>query len=391
MLGGGFIGDFYVHSLHGQRRIDRVHVVYSRSEKTAKKLAERWSIPAWTTDMSEAVNATDIDTVVIALPNYQHLEAVKLAAESGKAVLITKPLGRNAKEAKEMLDLVEKHGVFHGYLEDLCYTPKTLKARESVRNGALGDILWVRSRETHPGPHSDWFWNPELSGGGAIVDLGCHCIEIARNFIGKEVKPLEVMCWADTQVKPIDAEDHAIALVKYASGAIGQFEVSWCFRGGMDLRDEVMGVEGTMFLNHFLRTGLEVFTAVGEGDYVAEKAESATGWLFPVGDEVNALGYDHMFTDMFNAMDNNTKPMETFYDGYVVNAIIDACYKSAKSKKWEPVELEVWRGSDEVKKGPTMKEYDDTYFLIKEEKLPDGSVKLILKDKKSGEIIQKNK
>lgn len=391
MLGGGFIGDFYVNTLHGQRRIDRVHVVYSRSESSAKKMAGRWGIPTWTTDIKEAVNHPDIDTVVVALPNFQHLEAVRLAAEAGKAILVTKPLGRNAKEAREMLNLVEKHGVFHGYLEDLCYTPKTLKARESIRNGALGNILWVRSRETHPGPHSDWFWDSELSGGGAIIDLGCHCIEIARNFIGKNTKPLEVMCWADTQVKPIDAEDHAIALVKYASGAIGQFEVSWCFRGGMDLRDEVMGVEGTVFLNHFLRTGIEMFTAVGEGEYVAEKAETAAGWLFPVGDEVNALGYDFMFTDMFDAMEDGKQPMETFYDGYVVNAIIDACYKSAKTKKWEPVELEIWRGSEEIMKGPQLKDYNDQYYLIKEEKIPDGTVKLILKDKKSGKIIQKIK
>jgi len=391
MLGGGFIGDFYVHALHGHRRPDRVQVVYSRSESSAKKVAERHGIPHWTIDINEAVNHPDIDTVVVALPNFQHLEAVRLAAEAGKAVLITKPLGRNAKEAKEMLDLVEKHGVFHGYLEDLCYTPKTLKAVESVRNGALGDILWVRARETHPGPHSDWFWNKELSGGGAIIDLGCHCIEIARNYIGKDVRPVEVMCWADTQVKPIEAEDHAIALVKYASGAIGQFEVSWCFRGGMDLRDEVMGVEGTIFLNHFLRTGFDMYTAVGEGDYVAEKAESATGWLFPVGDEVNTLGYDFMFTDMFNAMDEGKQPMETFYDGYVVNAIMDACYKSSESKKWELVELEDWRGSDEVSGGPQLKEYDKQYYLIKEEMIPDGTVKLILKNKVSGEIIQKIK
>jgi predicted dehydrogenase len=389
MLGGGFIGDFYVHALHGQRRTDRVRVVYSRSESSARKLAERRGIPAWTTDMKEAVNHPDIDTVVVGLPNFQHLEAVRLSAEAGKAVLVTKPLGRNAKEAREMLGLVEKYGVFHGYLEDLCYTPKTLKACESVRNGALGDILWVRARETHPGPHSDWFWDPELSGGGAIIDLGCHCIEIARNYIGKDVKPLEVMCWADTQVKPIDAEDHAIALVRYASGAIGQFEVSWCFRGGMDLRDEVMGVEGTIFLNHFLRTGFDLYTAAGEGDYVAEKAESSTGWLFPVGDEVNALGYDFMFTDMFDAMDEGREPMETFYDGYVVNVIMDACYRSSKSKRWEPVELEEWRGSERTGKGPRLNDYDDNYYLIKEEKIPDGTVKLILKDKLSGKIIQR--
>lgn len=389
MLGGGFIGDFYTHTLHSQRRQDLVKVIYSRSENSAKKIAARWNIPKWTTDMKKAVEDPEIDTVVVALPNHLHLEAVKLSAEAGKSVLVTKPLGRNARESKEMLEIVEKQGVFHGYLEDLCYTPKTLKSLESIKNGALGDILWVRSRETHPGPHSDWFWNPEFSGGGAIIDLGCHCIEIARNFIGKNVKPLEVMCWADTQVKPIEAEDHAIALVKYASGAIGQFEVSWCFRGGMDLRDEVMGVEGTMFLNHFLRTGLEVFTAVGEREYVAEKAETATGWLFPVGDEVNALGYDYMFTDMFDAIDERRSPMETFYDGYVVNAIIDACYKSANSKKWEPVELEVWRGSEDIAKGPKMIDFDEKYYLIKEEMLPNGTKKLILKDKVSGKIIQR--
>ena len=85
-----------------------------------------------------------------------------------------------------------------------------------------------------------------------MVDLGCHCVEIARNYIGKDIKPVEVMCWAATQVHPIKAEDSAIGLVKYANGAMGQFEVSWCFRGGMDLRDEVMGTEGTIWLNNFL-------------------------------------------------------------------------------------------------------------------------------------------
>ena len=171
-----------------------------------------------------------------------------------------------------MLDLVENAGVFGGYLEDLVYPPKTLKALESVQNGALGKILWVRSRETHPGPHSDWFWDLEQAGGGAIVDMGCHCIEIIRNFVGKNNKPLEVMCWADTLVHPIDAEDHGIALIRFESGAMGQFEVSWAFRGGMDLRDEVSGSEGTIWLNHWLRTGFEMFTAVGQGGYVAEKS-----------------------------------------------------------------------------------------------------------------------
>ncbi len=196
------------------------------------------------TDLRQAIEDPETDTVVIGLPNSQHVEAVELAAAAGKAVLCTKPLGRTAAEAKQMLDIVERAGVFAGYLEDLVYTPKTLKAISSVKAGALGDVLWVRSRETHPGPHSAWFWDVEQAGGGAIIDLGCHCAEIIRNFMGKHNRPVEVMCWADTLVHPIAAEDNAIALIRFESGAIGQFEVSWAFRGGMDLRDEVAGTNG---------------------------------------------------------------------------------------------------------------------------------------------------
>ncbi|MBZ0303214.1 MAG: gfo/Idh/MocA family oxidoreductase, partial [Anaerolineae bacterium] len=254
--------------------------------------------------------------------------------------------------------------------------------------GAVGRVLWTRSREAHPGPHSDWFWDKTLSGGGAIIDIGCHCIAISRNFIGKDVRPLEVMCWADTQVHPIEAEDTAIGLVRYASGAMAQFEVSWAFRGGMDIRDEVAGTEGTIWLNHWLRTGYEMFTAVKDGGYVSEKTESDHGWLFPSGDEINELGYAHMFTDMFDALDQGQPPMETFYDGYVINAIMDAAYRSAASRQWEPVEIEDWRGSDATASSPETTAYDDAHDLIKKEVMPDGRTKLILKEKASGRIVQ---
>ncbi len=387
MLGTGLIGMFYTMTIHGQRSRDRVTKVYSRTPERAEQFAGEWNIPSWTADLDEAIAAEDTDTVVIGLPNHLHLECVRKAAAAGKAILCTKPLGRTADEAKQMLDIVEQAGVFHGYLEDLVYTPKTLKAIASVRAGALGDVMWVRSRETHPGPHSSWFWDLQQAGGGAIVDMGCHCIEITRSFVGKDIRPVEVMCWADTLVHPIEAEDQAIALIRYENGAIGQFEVSWAFRGGMDLRDEVAGTEGTIMLNHWLRTGFEMFTTGESGSYVAEKAESESGWLFPVGDEPHALGYVHMFSDMFDALDNGTSPREDFYDGYVVNAIIDACYASAKSKKWEPVQVE-WRGAEAVRPVGSGKKTFDGKDLIKEERMPDGSVKRILKDKKTGEISE---
>ncbi len=387
MLGTGLIASFYTQTILGRRSRDTVGMVYSQREERAAAFASEWKIPRHTTDLAAAIRDETTDVVVVGIPNDRHEEAVRLAAEAGKAVLCTKPLGRNAAEARRMLAAVEKAGVFHGYLEDLVYTPKTLKSIASVQQGAVGKVLWVRSRETHPGPHSAWFWDAARAGGGAMIDMGCHCAEIIRCFVGKGNRPVEVVCWADTLVHPIEAEDHGIALIRFESGAVGQFEVSWAFRGGMDLRDEVSGTQGTIMLNHWLRTGFEMFTTGGAGGYVAEKVESESGWLFPVGDEPHALGYAHMFDDMFNAMDAQRPPMETFYDGYVVNAVLDACYRSAREKAWTPVDLDDWRGGS-VASGAQPEAADGEYVLIKEERMPDGAVKRIRKNVRTGEVTQ---
>jgi predicted dehydrogenase len=387
MLGTGLIGDFYTAALHGQRSRDRVRVVYSRTEERGSAFAKRWGIAEHTTDLRAAIEHPETDVVVVGLPNHLHEEVVGLVAAAGKPVLCTKPLGRTAEEAARMLAAVERAGVFAGYLEDLCYTPKTLKALDSVRSGAIGEVTWARSREAHPGPHSAWFWDGRLTGGGAIVDLGCHCIEIIRSYVGKGNRPVDVLCHTDTLVHPIADEDNAIALIRFESGAVGQFEVSWTFRGGMDLRDEVAGTQGTIWTNHFLRTGFEVFTAGGGGGYVAEKSESSAGWLFPVGDEMSELGYVDMFTDMFRSIEERRAPRETFYDGYVVNAVIDACYRSAREGGWVPVELD-WRHGTTPRIAATPETYDG-HVVIKREILPDGRHKLILKDPQSGDFTDR--
>jgi predicted dehydrogenase len=384
MLGTGLIGLFYTQTLHGRRNRDRVELVWSRSPERAEAFAADHGVARWTTELEEAISDPETDTVIVGVPNLLHEEAIELCARHGKAVLCTKPLARNADEAKRILDTVESAGIFAGYLEDLAYTPKTLKALKAVRAGQIGDVTWARSRETHPGPHSAWFWDAKQAGGGAIVDLGCHCIEIIRNYMGKDNRPVDVFCWLDTLVHPIEAEDNAIALIRFESGAVGQFEVSWTFRGGMDLRDEVAGTEGTIWTNHFLRTGFEMFSS-GEGaGYVAEKAETSSGWMFPVGDEVAELGYVDMFADMFGAMDEGRQPMETLYDGYVVNAVMDACYRSAESGRREPVELD-WRGGGVGRIAPLRREWDGK-TLIKQEQMPDGRLKLIIKDESTGEF-----
>ena len=325
MLGTGLIGDFYTTTLHGQRSRDRVQVVYSRSAERGTAFQARHGIAEATTDMAAAIEHPDTDVVVIGLPNFLHEVAIGLVAKAGKAVLCTKPLGRTADEARRMLETVEKAGVFAGYLEDLCYTPKLLKAVASVKAGAIGDVTWVRSRETHPGPHSAWFWDGRLTGGGAIVDLGCHCIEIIRNYVGKDNRPVEVLCHTDTLVHPIADEDNAVALIRFESrrdrAVRGQLDVPRrhgpARRGGRARTARSGRTTSCARASRCSRGG-------GSGGYVAEKAETSAGWLFPVGDEVGRAGLRRHVQRHVRRDGDGPGAAETFYDGYVVNAVMDA-------------------------------------------------------------------
>jgi hypothetical protein len=134
-----------------------------------------------------------------------------------------------------------------------------------------------------------------------------------------------------------------------------------------------------------MRTGFEMFKT-GSG-YVAEKAEAESGWVFPVGDENAALGYSDMFAEMFDAIEANVSPRETFYDGYIINAIIDAAYRSAETRQWEPVIIDDWRGGT-YEKPTTTVSYDDSHVLIKEERMPDGRIKIIIQEIETGRVKQ---
>ena len=241
-----------------------------------------------------------------------------------------------------MLDAVEQAAVFGGYLEDLVYTPKSLKSIRAVQDGAVGEVTWVRARETHPGPHSAWFWDHRLTGGGAIVDLGCHCIEMGRCFVGKDNRPVEVMCHTDTLVHPIGARQRhrsrALRVGRHRP-VRGQLDVPWrhgpARRGRRHARhhlDQPLPAHGPRDVHHRWRRRLR-----------RREGRDDRGLALPVGDEVSELGYTDMFSDMFDSIDEGRQPMETLYDGYVVNAIMDACYRSAQSRAWEPVELRVAR------------------------------------------------
>lgn len=336
ILGSGFIADSYADSLLDVRTAV-LAANYSRTEERARHFAERWNSAAHFTDIDALCASPDIDLVVIALPNEAHLDAARIVAKHGKGVICTKPLARTAAEAAEMLEIVQASGVWHGYAESSVFSPNIAKAHEMVEAGGIGELLTMRAREAHSGPHAPHFWNAETAGGGALLDMGCHTVESARHFFGKDNAVVEVFAWGATLLHgdKTSGEDTAVALLKFAGGQLATIESSWTEKGGMQLRHEFVGTAGRLVTDTAV-TPVWGFIEKPVG-YLVEKSDADTGWVYPVPEETRAYGFSQQMRHFVDTFSAGEAPRETFEDGWIVNCILDACYRSMRSRTWEKV------------------------------------------------------
>ena len=335
MLGSGFIGEF--HTL-GLRYVPDARVVANWGAGSERRAAFGRRFDSRPLDSIDAVCADpEVDLVVVSLPNHLHLDAVRAAAANGKGVACTKPLGRNATEAAEMLRLVTDAGVFHAYLENVVFNAETIRMREMIESGAIGRTTTFRAREGHSGPHAAHFWDADLAGGGALLDMASHGAEAARYLFGKDAAVRDVFAWGDTLVHGdrTALEDNAVMLVRFEDGRVATMDVSWSSKGGLENRFEVYG-EGGRIVQDITSTVLRAFIERPAG-YLGEKVDADTGWVYPVPNETYVHGHDAMMADVVEAFREGRPPRETFEDGLIVNTILDAAYRSMKSGRWEAV------------------------------------------------------
>lgn len=337
MLGSGFVAEFYMQGLANVQG-QQVVANFSRSVRRARQFSRRWSIPKPVTNLAELIAREDIDLYLIALPNEAHLPASRALSRARKNQVCTKPLARNRREAKVMWDAAEHSGAMHGYAETEVFSPCVVKAKDMVERGGVGRVLWVRSRESHSGPHSPHFWDARKTGGGAMNDLGCHTIAAARYFFGKDDPIVEVMAWGATLVHghKTRAEDNALLILKFSSGGIGHCELSWTTKGGLDLRNEIHGSEGSIFTDVTRGTPVTSFSTK-PGGYIVEKADVETGWTRPLPEEAFAYGYQAEMRHFVECVAEGRAPRETYEDGYIVNSVIDAGYQAMRTRRWTRV------------------------------------------------------
>ncbi len=155
-----------------------------------------------------------------------------------------------------------------GYAEELCFTPKYVRLKQLVAEGALGKVHLVKQSEKHDGPHASWFFDTRRSGGGVTFDMGCHAIEFFRWLLGDPstgAKAQIVGAFAQMGTfvhgDKTDGDDEAILLLTFEGGAIGLAEESWTKPGGMDDRAEVFGSEGQAYADVLYGNALRAILA----------------------------------------------------------------------------------------------------------------------------------
>jgi len=376
LIGSGFIARFHIQSFEGVRDAD-VRGVWSPTAEhaeSAAKLARDLGVGDCRAhrSLADLVRAPEIDAVWICGPNDRRLEHAREIADlvrSGKAALrgiaCEKPLARNVREAREMLELVRSTGLPHGYLENQVFTPALVRGREVIwRRGAsiAGRPYLARASEEHSGPHNPWFWDASRQGGGVLSDMLCHSVEAGRFLLTEPGKPrgsLELrsasaqiasLKWTrpeyasrlretmgvDYESRP--AEDFARATILYRDGdgndIVLEASTSWSFVGaGLRLSFELLGPEYSMQVSS-LDSSCNVYLSrqiTGRaGEDLVEKQNAEQGLLPVLEDEPGYYGYTAENRHMTRRFLEGRMPDETWEDGAAVVEVLMACYRSAE-------------------------------------------------------------
>ncbi|AXC14147.1 Myo-inositol 2-dehydrogenase [Acidisarcina polymorpha] len=306
-----------------------VVAVASPTPGNAKALADRHKIARVYSDYRDLAADPEIEAVTITSPNALHCEMAVTLAQAGKHVICEKPLCVTLDEADRMIEACRANSVLLLYAEELFFTPKYLKAKEMANSGAFGKVHLIKQSEKHFGPHSEWFWDVKRSGGGALLDLGCHGIAFAYWFLGRP-KLLSAYSHLGTYVHgdKTQADDEAVTIIEFEGQAFSVIENSWARRGGMDDRIEIYGEGGLTIANLHMGNALPTYSEYGFG-YAVEKAPTTTGWTYPVFEELWNYGFPQEMRHFARAIRGLESPQATGEDGKVVLEAVYAAYASA--------------------------------------------------------------
>jgi predicted dehydrogenase len=329
LIGVGFVGDIHAHSIRQFVPEAEVVAVASATPGKAESFARERGIARAFSDYRQLLALDEVELVLIAVPNDLHAQIAIDAAAAGKHVVCEKPLCRTLEQADRMIAACRDAGVQLFYAEELLFAPKYVRAKTLIDEGALGEVFLAKQWEEHPGPHEGWFWDVERSGGGVLLDMGCHSIEFTRWVLGRPpVKSVSAVMGTFVHGGRTRGEDHSIVVVEYEGNRLAIAENSWAKGGGVDDRCEIYGSKGHTRADLLRGSSLETYSEVGYG-YAVEKADSTRGWTFTMFEEAWNYGFPQEIQHFARCLRGEEEPIVTGQDGREVLKIMLAAYQSA--------------------------------------------------------------
>ncbi len=375
-IGAGFIARFQSVAIGQVRGLEIAGILKRRGAEALAGYCRGRRLGDAKIYGSIAELARNVDVIAIYVPNYcrvEVMEEIAAAVKSGarlQGVIVDKPLARNMREARCMVELAREAKLLTAYFENQIF----MKAIQSQRaqllpvTQTMGPLVLTRSAEEHGGPHEPWFWDPTRQGGGVLLDMGCHSIAVGRHVLTPADKdllflqPMSVSAdlgllkwgqkkWRDKLLKErgVDysktpAEDFATGMITYRNPETGQivkaqFTDSWMFeKQGLRLFMDGMG-PGYAFEINTLVSPLSVFIgdvaaeAIANQESALEKATASRGLLAVQYNEADLYGYTDENQDMLDSFSGGRDAMLSWEFGLEIQRLVMASYLSAERGK----------------------------------------------------------
>jgi predicted dehydrogenase len=376
IVGAGFVANFHARAIMQVRDMEIAGITSLEKAEALSAFVKKNNLGAGTVYPSIADMANHVDVIAVYVPNYarvsiaeQVVDAVKKGADL-KGIICEKPLGRNVKEARRVVDLADEAGLKTAYFENQIFMkPIQAQLRQlAPQQKTMGPLVLTRSAEEHGGPHEPWFWDPTRQGGGVLCDMGCHSIAVgwyALTPIGKPTTFLEPILisadcallkwglpqWREKLFKErgVDytktpAEDFATGMVTYRNPETGQivkaqFTDSWMFeKQGLRLFMDGMG-PGYAFEVNTLSSSLQIFIgdvaaeAMANADLALEKATASRGLLAVQHNEADLYGYTDENENATQAFLEGRDGLLPWRYGLEITKLVMAGYMSAERKQ----------------------------------------------------------
>jgi predicted dehydrogenase len=325
LVGTQFIGNVYVESM---KQVHGAEIGAVASPNTAEQFARRHAIAAHFKDYRSMIEVCELDAVAIGAPNDLHYDICLAAADAGKHVLCEKPLALNQEEARTMIAACDGAGVVLMYAENLLFAPMYSRVAEMARKGSVGKPFLVKQSQSHGGPYSPWFWDIERSGGGVLLDMGCHSIHTVCATMGEWPVGVSATLGRYVHGEKTEGEDHATVLLHFAGGQLGIAENSWAMPGGNDYL-EVFGPQGRLTANLERGPAIAMYRSpVGES--AANPSGTRPGWQYAMYEEAWHFGFPQELQHFVDVIAGRATMRSGGSDGLKVLEIICAAYESAR-------------------------------------------------------------